>query len=83
VSISERAFEAAIECRLLQSGPTPVPATRPACTMRWRRTGRPLPAADWRTGCLYVRSGPGTVRLSHESSAKYLATRFPAAPQPS
>ena len=33
--------------------------------------------------CLYVRSGPGTVRLSAESSAKYAATRFPVAAKPS
>lgn len=29
-------------------------------------------------GCLYVRSGPGTVRLSRDDSVQYVATRFAA-----
>ena len=29
-------------------------------------------------GDFYVRSGPGSVRLSPESAAEYIRTRFPA-----
>jgi hypothetical protein len=34
-------------------------------------------------GDLYVRSGPGSVRLSPDSARKYIRTRFPAAAKPS
>jgi len=33
-------------------------------------------------GDFYVRSGPGSVRLSPESTAEYIRTRFPATSKP-
>jgi hypothetical protein len=33
-------------------------------------------------GDFYVRSGPGNVRLSPESAAEYIRTRFPAVSRP-
>ena len=55
------------------------------CVVTCQRSPEPV-YLSWKNmetdaaGCLYVRSGPGTVRLSAESSAQYVATRFPGAP---
>ncbi len=41
--------------------------------LRWKDTEQ-LPEGD-----LFVRSGPGTVKLSREDEREYVATRFPKA----
>jgi hypothetical protein len=64
--ISERSFEEAIECALLRYGPD-------ACT-RDASAVRETPPPD---GDLFVRSGPGTVKLPPQSATEYIRTRFP------
>jgi type I restriction enzyme R subunit len=54
------------------------------CVVTCQRSPEPV-YLNWKgmetdaAGCLYVRSGPGTVRLPAESSAQYVATRFRSA----
>jgi type I restriction enzyme R subunit len=56
-------------------------AGKAVCVVTCQRSPEPV-FLDWKgmeedgKGCLYVRSGPGTVRLTRESSEQYIATRF-------
>ncbi len=66
VEIAERAFEDAIERGLLQHGPD-------ACVGDTTAILETSPEGDF-----YVRGGPGTVKLSPESAAEFIRTRFTA-----
>jgi hypothetical protein len=60
---------------------------RSVCVVTCQRSPEPV-YLTWKgmetdaAECLYGRSGPGTVRLSRESSTQFIVTRFPAAPAP-
>ena len=64
--------------------------TKSVCLVACRRSPEPV-FLKWKNteqleeGDLFVRSGPGTARLSREDAREYVATRFPRAtyPQPS
>ena len=63
---------------------TQVVRGKTVCVVSCRRSPEPV-FLKWKEteerpeGDFYVRSGPGSVKLSPESAAEYIKTRFPAA----